>query len=87
MKVTPIMNRPFVWLVDSRSEPGTQHTVSWLGDSMDSGPTCSCRQWAMKNRQHFSQHGTNFLCAHLIAAKDQSWLEMIESVKEQLLAQ
>lgn len=86
MKVTPIMGRPFVWLVDSRSEAGVQHTASWVGDSMDSGPTCSCRSFAMKNRQHFAQHGTNFICAHLQACKDTAWGEMIEDVKEQLLA-
>lgn len=85
--VTPIMGRPFVWLVDSRSEEGVQHTVSWLGDSLDSGPTCSCRAWAMRNRAHFAQHGKNYLCPHLILAKDKAWDEMVEEIKTQLLAQ
>lgn len=41
----------------------------------------------MKNRTHFAQHGTNLICAHLQAAKDHAWAEMIENVREQLLAQ
>ncbi len=81
------MGRPFIWKVQSRSDPSLEHTVSWVGDSMDSGPVCTCKQWAMKNRKHFAQHGENFICAHLQAAKDTAWREMIESVKEQLLAQ
>lgn len=87
MKVEPILGRPFVWHVDSQSEPGKQHTVSWVGDSMDNGPVCTCRSFAMKNRQHKIDTGRNFICFHLRAAKDHAWDEMIETVRDNLLAQ
>jgi len=86
MKVTPILGRPFVWMVDSQSVPGKQHTVSWVGDSMDNGPTCTCRSWAMNNRKHKQETGTNFICVHLRAAKDHAWAEMIENVRDQILS-
>jgi len=31
--------------------------------------------------------GKQFLCRHLILARDSAWLEMVEDVKIQLLAQ
>ncbi len=87
MKIEPVLGRPFVWLVPSESEPGKVHTASWVGDAMDNGPTCSCRSFAMKNRQHKLDTGRNFICRHLRDAKDHAWGEMIETIRDELLSQ
>lgn len=87
MRVQPILGSPFKWLVDSQSEPGKQHMASWVGDALDNGPTCTCRSFAMKNRQHKIDTGRNFICVHLRAAKDHAWDEMIETIRDEQLAQ
>jgi len=81
MTVTPILGEPFHFQVSSRSRPGHIHYAHWLN-----GPSCSCETFSYKNREHLAKTGKNYVCAHLQAAKDQCWDEMIENVKEQLLA-
>ena len=83
MKATPIQGEPFRFLVSSRSKDGHDHVVDWMGDP----PSCSCSSYAYGNRKHMLEHGTPYLCAHLKAARDQCWLEIIEDAKEKILEQ
>ena len=81
MKVTPIMGEVFHFQVESRSRPNHHHFANWLT------VTCTCEQWAYKNREHLERTGKNYVCAHLQAAKDSCWEEIVEHTKEQLLTQ
>lgn len=81
MTVIPIMGEPFHFTVSSRSNPTAHHFCNWLH------VTCSCQSFAYKNREHRERTGKNYVCAHLEAAKNQCWNEMLEDVREQLLAQ
>ena len=81
MKVTPIMGEAFHFQVQSRTNENQVHFVNWLH------VTCSCPSFAYKNREHKGRTGKNYVCAHLQAAKDHTWEEIIEHTKEQLLAQ
>jgi len=80
MTSTPIMGEPFHFQVTSRSRPGHIHYANWLR------VTCSCEQWGYKNREHLAKTGSNYVCPHLECAKETCWLELLESVREQLLA-
>jgi len=80
MKVTPITGRPFCFYVESRSG-GDDRFVDWLEES------CTCPDWGMKQRAHREKTGTPYICAHLEAAKNHCWNEILEHTKEQLLAQ
>ena len=82
MKVTAIMGRQFCFFVSSRSG-GEDRMVDWLNDP----PSCTCPAWGMKQRAHHQNTGLPYLCAHLKAARNHSWLEIVEHSKEQLLSQ
>lgn len=81
MTVTPIMGEAFHFKVSSRSRPGHDHFCNWLH------VTCTCETFSYKNREHRERTGKNYVCAHLLAAKDQCWDEMLEDVRTQLLSQ
>lgn len=75
MTVSPIQGRPFCFHVSSRSG-AEDRFVDWLNVS------CTCPDWGMKNTRHRREHGTNFVCAHLTAAKDFTWQEILDHTKE-----
>lgn len=79
MTVIPILGDPFHFKVSSRSRPDHEHFANWLH------VTSSCETFSFKNRAHRDSTGKNYVCAHLQAAKDQCWDEMLVNVREQLL--
>lgn len=81
MTVTPIMGEAFHFKVSSRSRPGVEHYANWLH------VTCSCETFSYKNREHKERTGKNYVCAHLLAAKESCWEEILEHTREQLLSQ
>jgi hypothetical protein len=81
MKVEAIMGQPFEFTVSSRSNPTAVHYCNWLE------VTCSCPGFSFKNREHRGRTGKNYVCAHLQAAKDHCWEEILEHTREELLAQ
>ena len=83
MKAVPIQGEPFRFQVSSRSKDGHAHVVDWLANP----PSCSCNAYAYNARNHFLEHGTPYLCAHLITARNQCWLEIIDDTKQKILAE
>lgn len=81
MKVEPINGEVMRFYVTSESNPEQRHLVDWLV------PACGCASWTCRHRKHEQATGTPYLCKHLIAAREWSWAEMIETIKEQTLAQ
>lgn len=81
MTVTPIMGEAFRFSVSSRSKPSAPpHTADWLRE------TCTCDGWSFRNRKHLAKHGRNYHCAHLLAAKDACFDEILTHTREQLLS-
>lgn len=75
MKVEPIMGRPFCFHVSSRSGQDDRF-VDWLNVS------CTCPDWGMNNTRHRKETGTNYVCAHLTAAKDDTWAAIVEHTRQ-----
>ncbi len=79
MTVRPIPGTPFRYYCSSESG-GEDKLVDWL----DSPPTCTCRDWATRQRKHRQTTGQPYLCKHLREARDQQFQEIIEHTKSTL---
>jgi hypothetical protein len=81
MKIRRVMGQPFVYWVESESDPSKEHCVRWLERS------CSCSAYSYKNFSSLQATGKPHLCKHLIACRDEEWDSIIETVKAEQLAQ
>jgi len=81
MKIRRVMGSPFTYWVTSESDPSKEHCVRWLERS------CSCEDYAYKNRTSLLTTGKPHLCKHMEATRSEEWDEIIETVKAEQLAQ
>lgn len=80
MSVRHIQGEPGRVFVRSATNPEQEHLCDLLEHA------CGCPSWTCRNRKYRAQYGHNFTCRHIREAREFFLDEVLESMREHLLA-